>query len=107
MVAMAAMVVALAMAAREAVASQMAMTDPGRPSPQPSATPKKIKVIEYNGKYLPVEQLIVEDEIGCGTDHWHAARGVVIATDGTPIQDPGPQCGYGKTRDRPVIDIEM
>src|SRR3989344_1877383 len=83
------------------------MTDPGRPSPQPSATPKKIKVIEYNGKYLPVEQLIVEDEIGCGTDHWHAARGVVIATDGTPIQDPGPQCGYGKTRDRPVIDIEM
>lgn len=67
-----------------------------------------IKVIDYNGKYLPVSQLIVESEKGCddGTSHWHAAEGVVTAIDGTDVSDPGPQCGYGKVSDRPSIDIE-
>jgi len=60
-----------------------------------------VTVIEYNGKLLPVSQLIVEDEVGCGDKHWHAARGTVIATDGTNVPDPGPQCGYGKVKDRP------
>lgn len=36
-------------------------------------------------KYLPVDQLIIEDEAGCGADHWHAAMGVVTATDGTRV----------------------
>lgn len=65
-----------------------------------------IEVINYNGKYLPVSQLIIEDEIGCGADHWHAATGVVTATDGTQVSDPGPQCGYGKVKDKPVIKVE-
>ena len=66
---------------------------------------KMIDAIEYNGKYLPTSQLIVEDEIGCGAEHWHAAQGVVTATDGTNVSDPGPQCGYGKVKDRPVIQV--
>lgn len=68
---------------------------------------KNIKVINYNGKYLPVDQLIIEDEIGCGTEHWHAAEGVVKATDGSIVGDPGPQCGYGKVRERPVVEISV
>ncbi|RJQ36324.1 hypothetical protein C4552_03490 [Candidatus Parcubacteria bacterium] len=65
-----------------------------------------ITVIEYNGKYLPVSQLKVESEIGCGADHWHAARGgAVVATDGTTVPDPGPQCGYGKVSERPAQNI--
>lgn len=64
-----------------------------------------ITVIEYNGKYLPTSQLIVESEIGCGADHWHAASGVVTATDGSQVPDPGPQCGYGKVEDRPSMNI--
>jgi hypothetical protein len=64
-----------------------------------------IEVIEYNGKYLPTSQLIIEDEEGCGAEHWHAAQGVVIATDGTNVSDPGPQCGYGKVKDKPVMKI--
>ena len=70
--------------------------DPGR---------EKIKVINYNGKYLPVDQLIIEDEVGCDAEHWHAAQGVVKATDGSMVGDPGPQCGYGKVRERPVMEI--
>ena len=68
----------------------------------------QLMVIEYNGKYLPISQVIVESESGCdgGENHWHAASGVVIATDGTPVPDPGPQCGYGKVSDRPSINID-
>lgn len=64
-----------------------------------------ITVIEYNGKFLPVSQLIVEDEVGCGDKHWHAERGIVTATDGSKVPDPGPQCGYGKVKDRPSKNI--
>jgi hypothetical protein len=70
--------------------------DPGR---------EKIKVINYNGKYLPVDQLIIEDEVGCGAEHWHAAEGVVMATDGSMVGDPGPQCGYGRC-ERPVMEVD-
>lgn len=64
-----------------------------------------IQVIEYSGKYLPVDQLIIEAETGCGAEHWHAASGVVKATDGTDVVDPGPQCGYGKVSERPTIEV--
>jgi len=98
------------------------MTDPGKTPPPPTGSTgggaaggtgatdsqkKKIKVVEYNGKYLPVDQLIIESEVGCGADHWHAAEGVVTATDGTRVPDPGPQCGYGKTADKPAMDKEF
>jgi hypothetical protein len=73
--------------------------DPGRET--------KIKVISYKGKYLPVDQLIIEDEVGCGAEHWHAAQGVVKATDGSQVYDPGPQCGYGKVRELPVQEISI
>jgi hypothetical protein len=65
-----------------------------------------ITVIEYNGKHLPTSQLAVQDEVGCGGDHWHAARGgSVTATDGTVVPDPGPQCGYGKVSEKPSMNI--
>lgn len=69
----------------------------------------KIKVIEYGGKYLPVDQLIIEAERGCdgGQAHWHAAEGVVKATDGSMVPDPGPQCGYGKQSDKPMMEVAV
>ncbi len=69
--------------------------------------PKSVQAVQYQGKYLPVDQLIVEDEAGCGADHWHAAEGVVIATDGTRVADPGPQCGYGKVSASPPVTVEV
>lgn len=64
-----------------------------------------LTVIEYNGVYLPTSQLIVENEAGCGDRHWHAEDGTVTATDGTEVPDPGPQCGYGKVKDKPSMNI--
>ncbi len=80
-------------------------TEPPPPSTGTSA--HTIQAINYGGKFLPRDQLIIEDEIGCGVDHWHAAQGVVIATDGTPVQDPGPQCGYGKVSDMPLVTVQV
>ena len=68
---------------------------------------QSIKVIQYGGKYLPLDQLIIENEEGCGAEHYHAARGVVLATDGTSVPDPGPQCGYGKVSERPAMTVEV
>ncbi|MDO8530447.1 MAG: hypothetical protein Q7S10_03535 [bacterium] len=88
-------------------ANELINTIPFNVSITVTAVEKKIDVIEYNGKYLPTSQLIVESEQGCdgGMPHWHAAQGLVTATDGTKVSDPGPQCGYGKVKDRPVIQI--
>lgn len=70
-----------------------------------TASEKTVDVIDYGGKLLPIDQLIVENEVGCGADHWHAARGVVVALDGSQVSDPGPQCGYGKVKDRPIKTV--
>jgi len=69
-----------------------------------------IKVIQYGGKYLPVSQLTKEDEEGCngGKAHWHASQGgSVTSTNGMTVADPGPQCGYGELKDRPVTDFKI
>lgn len=70
-----------------------------------TASPKTVAVIEYSGKLLPVDQLIVENEEGCGAEHWHAAQGSVTALDGSLVTDPGPQCGYGKVQEKPAKTV--
>src|SRR3989344_5756139 len=89
-------------------------TSPTPPTPEPTPPPtsqetRTIPVIQYNGKYLPIEQLIIESEMGCegGQAHYHAAEGVVVATDGTAVVDPGPQCGYGKVQDKPTLEVQV
>lgn len=69
----------------------------------PSAT--DLEVIEYNGKYLPVSQIHKFTGPECdGDEHWHANNGVVTATDGTTVPDTS-DCGYGKTKNVPVIKV--
>ncbi len=89
--------------------SKKPCTDPtvcaGKPA-QCVQPPVKVKAILYGGKYLPLDQLIIENERGCGADHYHAKQGVVRATDGTFVSDPGPQCGYGKVSERPTVEVE-
>lgn len=73
--------------------------------PTPSISISTINAVLYKGKYLPVDQLIIENEAGCGENHWHALGGVVKATDGSLVPDPGPQCGYGKVVDNPTEKV--
>lgn len=71
--------------------------------------PKKISVIPYQGKLLPVSGLHTftgktPDECDA-VEHWHANNGSVKATNGQTVSDPG-GCGFGKTRDVRVEEIE-
>lgn len=64
-----------------------------------------IEVIEYNGKYIPLNQIYRFAGPECDKEeHWHANSGTVTATDGTVITDAD-ECGYGKTKNVPVINI--
>ena len=66
---------------------------------------QELEVIEYNGKYLPVSQIHRFTGPECdGDEHWHANNGAVVATDGTTVPDAS-DCGYGKTKNVPVIRI--
>ncbi len=78
-------------------------------TPKPEIAKQRIEVVPYNGKYLPVSQLIIESEQGCdgGQPHWLAAAEGVTATDGTFVPDPGPECGYGRKDRVPSRVIEF
>ena len=80
-------------------------SDDKKTSPPPPASGQMIEVIKYGNNHLPVKALIIEDEAGCGARHWHAERGVVMSVEGNLVPDPGPQCGYGKVKDIPVIKV--
>lgn len=62
-----------------------------------------IKAILYKGKYLPLDQIIITNEPGCGAEHFRAERGSVKATDGTIVPDADVVCGYGKISENKVI----
>lgn len=73
-----------------------------------------IEVIDYNGLYIPVDQLHI-GEIhpphdygeGCPAQHWHA-DGQVSATDGTVLADPNAGgCGFGTLSERPIVNITL
>lgn len=64
--------------------------------------------IYYNGKYLPLDQLAVNPEENCGSEHYHAKNHTgVTATDGSEVPDPGPDCGYGKVSAFDVVGLEL
>lgn len=70
--------------------------------------PKKVKiqVIQYQGKYIPINQIRIAGPDACSEDHWHG--GPVTATDGTVFSDPNPgSCGFCAKSACPVMEIEV
>lgn len=66
---------------------------------------KTIKVIEVNGKKVPVSQFIIGTGPDCDSPHYHApGEGTVTALDGTKLQDPG-GCGFGKVKDVSIHEL--
>lgn len=68
-----------------------------------------IEAVLYQGKYLPTDQLLTRRGPGCKRDgvevlHWHAAKGFVIATDGSFVADPG-NCAFGVMTENPAKRI--
>lgn len=68
--------------------------------------PAMIKAILYKSKYLPLDQIIITNEPGCGEEHWRAEQGSVKATDNTIVPDADVVCGYGKiSENKPVLTM--
>src|SRR5258708_5194653 len=69
----------------------------------PPVASKKVQIITYNGKQIPLSQLYVGRGNDCDSPHYHATTGSVTTLDGTVIPDPE-NCGYGKLKDVVAID---
>ncbi|MDA2921668.1 hypothetical protein MYX07_00190, partial [Patescibacteria group bacterium AH-259-L07] len=66
----------------------------------------KIKVIEYQGKYIPLTSLRVAAPNACGKEHWHPIYDAITSTDNTILFDPNPEgCGFGALDTTPVISV--
>ena len=72
----------------------------------PTEHGKRIKAIEYKGIFLPISQLVIENEAGCGAEHWHGIKKIVIAAEGSEVKDPGSPCGFGRVRDMLATVVE-
>lgn len=72
----------------------------------PASSSKKVQVITYQGKQIPLNQLYVGHGYDCDSPHYHAVTGSVTALDGTVIPDPE-NCGYGKLKDVQASEVEV
>ncbi len=91
--------------------------DTKTPSPrdqieQAPTTSNKIKVIEFQGKKIPLNELTTGIGLECQTDgkqaeHYHALNHTSLkATDGTTVTDPG-GCGFGKVDEVRIEEISF
>ena len=69
-----------------------------------------VKVIDFNGKKIPLSELTIGIGQECLTngkpvEHYHALDHIrAIALDGTALEDPG-GCGFGKVSDTKIEEI--
>lgn len=81
---------------------------PAKTSPNHS---KKIRVIIFDEKKLPVKELHITLGPECMSarteaEHYHALHdGIVNALDGTAVEDPG-GCGFGKVLETKILEVE-
>ncbi len=62
-----------------------------------------IKYIEYMGKKITLDEIIIKNGPDCNAPHYHARNGVFVkSSDGETIQDPG-ACAFGKVSETKVI----
>ena len=89
---------------------QARSTAPQKETIPPSAvvtSKPKIKVIEFNGKKIPLTELAVRTGPDCDSPHYHAANHVSVKTlDGSVVLDPG-SCAFGKVKDVSIIETSF
>jgi hypothetical protein len=76
-------------------------------SPTTRAEAGYVLVFDYQGKFIPVEQLRLAPEDACDSEHYHA-DGPVITLRGESLTDPNPlECGFGRKRELKVEQVLM
>lgn len=78
-----------------------------RPSQDAVMQKASVKVIEYQGKQIPLSELRVGKGPECDEEsHYHAHNNISIKTlDGTIITDPG-DCGFGKVANIRIVEVK-
>ncbi len=83
-------------------------------TPTPTPPGQKIQVILYHNKYIPIDNQLhrepgheTDPSRSCPAEHWHSFEGIVISTDKTQIAEPADPCGFGATKDHPLMEIEV
>ncbi len=78
--------------------------EPPPPTPAVSEKPK-IKVIEFQGKSIPLTEFALRTGPDCDSPHYHAANHVSVkAMDGSIISDPG-ACAFGRAKDVIIKEV--
>lgn len=88
-------------------------TTPNEQASSPTSTPnQKIKVIDFNGKKIPLSELITGIGPECTTngapaEHYHAPdHQSAKVLDGSSVLDPG-GCGFGKLSEVEIEEISL
>lgn len=72
----------------------------------PQRVRETIQVIEFEGKRIPLTELVIGAGPDCDSDHYHASNDISAqALDGSTVADPG-GCGYGRTSEAKIIEVE-
>ncbi|GEM_PF-5981267 len=68
---------------------------------------KKIKVITYQGYYIPEKFLHLGTGTDCPKHHWHGKNGysAYAVDETTTFMDPG-GCGFGTVDQNPLIEVD-
>jgi hypothetical protein len=73
--------------------ASLAFTACDAPAPERADT-GYILVLEYQYKFIPVEQLHLTPADACNSEHYHA-NGTVITLQGETLSEPDSKCGFG------------
>jgi hypothetical protein len=74
--------------------------------PTEKAGDGQMLVFDYEGKFIPVEQLHLSPEDACPASHWHAS-GQVTTLKKDNLAEPDPECGFGEDGSMPVREVPM
>jgi hypothetical protein len=93
------------------VSKKTACTDPKVCGGVPArcvAPPQKVQALQVGNKFIPLSQVhkFTGDECD-DEEHWHANAGSAKATDGSTVPETSGECGYGKVKDVPVVEVLM
>jgi len=82
-------------------------------SEETNLSKQKIKVIIFDGKQIPLSELMIGQGADClggngQAEHYHPANHVSAKTlDGIEIADPNPTgCGFGKVSETEILEVE-
>lgn len=75
-------------------------------APETTSSKSKIRVIEFQGKKIPLSEINERSGADCDSLHYHAKDHTSAkALDGSTVSDPG-ACGFGRVHEVEIVELE-